>query len=212
MRLFILLLLLSPFCQADDSIMECVERGRMSLSVGKAIAEEGYQPDQINFAFPLAKPEDLEAAQAWGEALKAEVIFALAEKGTAELAAQAIMERCAYEYGKSHSNMKKTHEVTKEYQYCYAYIKQLRAIFKDVKYSAAMATLVDYLVRDEAHDTAEIKALTEMVVKEMLTKHPPESENYDTARAAALVREIVGVDTPPQEWIEKKWNACIGNP
>lgn len=208
--LFCLLMLIGFEAYGEDTIMECIDRGRIALDIARAY-QEGYKPEQINLFYPNARPGDEKLIEKWETALKAQITIALAEKGTPELAAQKITDDCAYEYGKSHSNMRKSsHEgVSKEYQYCYSYIKQLKTIFKDIKYSASMAALKDYLSSDDTHDAAEIKALTDMVVKEEFTRHPPEAENYDRSRAEALVREIIGVDVSPLEWIEGKWKACV---
>lgn len=176
------LALLAGSASAQESILVCTDRGRIALDVANAIVG-GMPVANINFAFPYARPEELSMAEAWGEKLKDDVVEALKEKNNnPELAAQRVMEDCAYEYGKNyHKRLSLDPAVDIKQQYCYSYIKQLRALYREVKSSSPETVLL---------------------------KHPPEAEGYDREKAEALVAEIAGVEHP-QQWLEEKWNACI---
>lgn len=99
MKYFLLvLLLLCPRAWGDD-LLECTDRGRIALDTANAI-KDGLPVESIQYSFPFATSEDMPQVREWVKELKKEVVEALKEKGSPELAAQQIMERCAYEYGK----------------------------------------------------------------------------------------------------------------
>lgn len=104
--LLLVLFLLCPSAWGDD-LLECTDRGRIALDTARAI-KEGYPVENINYHFPFATEADMPLVEQWAKDLKKEVVEALKEKGTPELAAQQIMERCAYEYGKKRAKKKET--------------------------------------------------------------------------------------------------------
>ena len=73
-------------------------------------------------------------------------------------------------------------------QFCFAYIKGLKAIFYDIYTKGINQTMLD---------------------------HPPADEGVEYEFAMALAKEIKTVideEKPPQEWIEMKWKSCMADP
>src|SRR4051812_24490375 len=78
------------------------------------------------------------------------------------------------------------HEIDMKTQYCFSYIKSLKRLYMAIRDDGIEATM-------EAH--------------------PPSEEGVSVERAKKIAEEIKKSQEDkesPQEWIEKKWNDCIG--
>lgn len=107
MKWFIALVLFCTSAFAEDSIVECVDRGRLAHDIASAI-NDGLKPESITFAFPNARNEtELKLAEKWGQILISEVVAGLNITSNPEIIAQKVAEACAYKYGQEHSGIHK---------------------------------------------------------------------------------------------------------
>lgn len=96
----------------EDSIIACIDRGRVAGEVAAGVLA-GEVPTPMDFTFPNAVTDkDLEVAREWAKDLIAEVQVTMAAvSATASEIGTKIMNDCAYTYGQEHSMQnKKMHD------------------------------------------------------------------------------------------------------
>ena len=183
--LIVLLLLLMPVPSlAQDSILYCIEVGRLAKDIAHAM-QGGLTADQINFAFPNARPDEMDQAEAWGAKLKIDVIEAMKTAPDPDAAAQRVMQECAYQYGKNYkrTDFRGENDVDTDArrQFCWSYISRMKSLYRSIKMWGSV---------------------------KFMEMNPPERDGVPRARAEKIAGEIEA-DRDPQSWIEAKWKGCL---
>ena len=108
--------LFTGISRADDSIVDCVHRGKLASLIVNSMSE-GVDLDKINvrFRFPPRDNAALEAQNRYVETVKGEVLALLEgkppQKDQADHIGVQVAEKCAVEYGMQHGNFKRTGSV-----------------------------------------------------------------------------------------------------
>lgn len=164
---------------AQNSIIYCIEIGRLARDIAHSI-EDGLAPENINFAFPNARPDEIDEANAWAENLKLDVVKTMSGDVGADLAAQKIMEDCAFKYGAQFKRTGSADSQSRQ-QFCWAQISTYKRLYSAIKAEGTEA---------------------------IIAKHPPGDEGIAMDRALALGAEIED-DADAQAWLQSKWDECM---